>query len=377
MTYLDLLRQDWNDFEIVRLAHLKNGEPPATQSRTSATLLALRRDLENLGVLIAICGTLANSLLDERVDQTDAHSMFICFLPQNERTLRQFVESLFAEEPVLAAAIGDVDDRILFARRITESWLRTSKKITTPIVETTVLADVWQKSCVAILKIDQLLQIYAPDNWAHGCRGTTGNMRATLAEVLDGGTACLDHFGRLSVAGWAERRSSGRKYCDFDATLSFDARSLNCKVVNISETGFRLSLLWGAEPSGDLLLTVGDRTLGGSVVWQRGDCLGAKWNTPLATNDDLLTGAAVTPNAELTSALRRMRSKPAISRRSTTASACPAAAAATLSSSVQNVIPTVHASEIQAGSDIELSVRREVTAADPRFAWSRPNVPAR
>ena len=297
MTFLELLRQDCKDFETVRQSHLKGGNIEHLAGTGSPLLCSAHQELMNVGVLVAVCGTLANLLQRNEADAVEARSLFECFMPQQGIMQGQFYMSLAANEPAAAFALGKVDNRVMFARRVTETWMRPISGKLSPFVEIAVLADVWQRSCASVLEAEQLLNTMSPGVPLRADGGLANKTLSTLAEAADGGAACVDQYGRLSVPGWAERRASERRLCNIDATVSHGARSMSCKVANISRTGYRISRLAGAIPAGDLTLTIHDRALRGSIVWQRDNCLGAKWQTPLDVGDNLLAGAEVTPSS--------------------------------------------------------------------------------
>ena len=296
MTFLELLRQDCRDFEIVRQAHSKSSDAVSKTPRGGTHMVqSVHQDLMYVGVLVAVCGTLANLLRHDRADAGEARSLFRCFIPQQGLAPRDLSTTFSIEELRMVSALGNAESRLIFARRVTESWLGHSDDNVSLFVETTVLADAWQRAAAAILEADQALTSLVTECRLQDDGGVVTKISVALAEVVDGGAPCVDQFGRLSVPGWAERRVSERRHCDIDATVSFQATTVTCKVVNVSRTGFRLSQLAGTAPTGDLILTIQNRRLEGSVVWQRDDWLGAKWRHPLEASDDLLSGAAVGP----------------------------------------------------------------------------------
>ena len=269
MTFLELLRQDCEDLELVRLGRMRGSDAKPVPEPLSPLLFTAHQELMSVGILVAVCGTFANLLQSNELDAAEARSLFICFIPQQGVLQSQFSQSLAINEPTLAAAFVEADNRLKFARRVTDSWVRPDAASISPFIEIAVLADVWQRTCAAIIEADRTLNAIVPNILLQTDGGVANQTRAALAEAADGGAACIDQYGKLSVPGWAERRASGRQCCDYDAIVSFPGGAMNCKVVNISETGFQISRLTEKVPAGEFNLMIERRALKGSIVWQR------------------------------------------------------------------------------------------------------------
>ena len=190
-------------------------------------------------------------------------------------------------EPI-TRSLRDVDLRLGMARRMTEAWICASARCHAPLIDPATVADSWRQTCGAILIAHQALE-----NALEGACSNAEIEKDTrtinqLTEAMDGGLPCCDSQGRISIPGWAERRTAERIQCDVPASIGVCDRVIDGKIVNISRTGVGLVCAGGIETGNNIDVWVAGRTVAATVRWARHGVFGARWHQPLRSDDQLL-----------------------------------------------------------------------------------------
>lgn len=278
--YLDLLRADLADKEFIERIRRPAGHPRVFQI-----------EMAGLGMLVAVCTTLANRLADEAIAAGSAIGLFDIFRPK--RTAHQIAgdAGLLGVPNNLEFAARLADERIEFAVRITSAWAHSERSAYADLVPAAVLADAWRNACKALTTILSVLDFQEMDAETSKASANCSATLELLIEAMHGRTPCCDEAGCLSIPGWAERRVVHRARTNLAACIVAAGDRYPGEIVNVSKHGFGVACAAEVRVGSQIEIAVFDRVLGATVRWAHNGHFGVHLDEQLEECDDLLQGA--------------------------------------------------------------------------------------
>ncbi len=282
MTYLQLLQQDLEDMERNDMTRGRASAPGHVPTDRRRQLLAARSRLKGLYVLLAVCTTIADNLEERPGFSQEAMMLLGSFMP-NGNELSGMCNSV-SDYPLVELALLELDERVSLARRVTGAWLAASPARTDMKIDPALVADIWRKACGAALKVANSLEDAVGD---YPGFVEVDNTVELLSQAISGRLPCCDAIGRLSIPGWAERRTNHRLRCDLPVRYESGNVFENARLLNISRTGAGLACPRLAEVGDRVKLYINNRVIDAIVEWVGNGKMGLSWLKLLHDSDSI------------------------------------------------------------------------------------------
>ena len=259
--------------------------PVVAEFEVSAeTLELLNAVIENLCIPMLV----TTSLLNQVVRSGDGNAVcagLASYATLNADALSPVFRELVGDRRYLGVAtlIGELQVRIGLARGMTLTFVeqtrirgRTTANTTSAgIVGFEPLADAWCRACATGAEVIRMALHFSevPDPQNHRML----KLMAWLLKAADGHSPCISDEGELSVPGWAERRSSPRIEVNKAIFVEIDRLDFACTLVDVSETGFKISDISGLTVGDELIVKLSrGNHCAAQVVWVQKDTAGLK-----------------------------------------------------------------------------------------------------
>lgn len=139
----------------------------------------------------------------------------------------------------------------------------------------------------AVDELDLLSHRLLPVTYAENAR----ILSRLLTEVRNGGTPCLDAFGRISPPSMPQQRRSPRRLLCQECHLRAGGREIKAFAKDVSAGGFGLERTPQLERGEPVILELSSgRVFHGTIAWSSGEASGVRLAAQLAYNDPLLSG---------------------------------------------------------------------------------------
>lgn len=281
------------------VAH-ESGNAPATTlagipaiTHETRILLQLRDDILRTGLLIAVTSGIANAL--ESGEPKISPYLLEVYAPSDSPYVRTLLDALLiAAVPLdVTRSIQTFTARLTLAQRMGGAFgsLAPAQTGAPSTVDAEVLADAWRRTAAAAIEavavLNAALRSADPSNaLAPAAMKATLNL-LHLAKV--GEPVCIDPRGRISIPGWAERRSEKRTTLDLEAVAIVGKLLCRVTVRDASATGLGLAGAIEGEPGARVQIKLpGNRQLSGRIAWNDGRRTGIELDERLDITDPLL-----------------------------------------------------------------------------------------
>lgn len=268
------------------------GGIPAITNETRI-LLQLRDDILRTGLLIAVTSGIANAL--ESGQPKISPYLLEVYAPSDSPFVRTLVDALLITAVPLdvSRSIQSFTARLTLAQRMGSAFgsLAPAQTGAPSTVDVEVLADAWRRAAAAAVEavgaLNAALRGVDPSNAL-----VPSAMKATLNLLYEaklGEPVCIDPQGRISIPGWAERRSEKRTTLGLEAAAIVGKLLYRVTIRDASTTGLGLAGAIEGEPGAKALIKLpGNRQLSGRIAWNDGRRSGIELDERLDVTDPLL-----------------------------------------------------------------------------------------
>ena len=234
-------------------------------SSVDCHISALRAELDNFAMMVAIAGSIGNAL--ERGDAcTAGFSAISAYLPSCDgiAAARQLLEAPKQADAQLTAALDTLQTRAAFARDLAGAALKTGE----PYPDTAPVADSVRRLASLCFVVRGVLEIASRDKAPTNKDDTRRRVDAVLRRVSSGETPCLNSQGLVSVSGWAEQRKVERQLSELAIVVEHRGRHVNGRLINASATGLGLAGVDDVELNDNVTIHLpGGTCCAGRVAW--------------------------------------------------------------------------------------------------------------
>ncbi len=260
----------------------------ALAANETRLLLQLRDEVLQSAVLVVVSAGIANAL-EKQHPKVGRHSLDV-YAPHDSPYVKTLLDALLTTGVPLdvSRAIQAFTARIALARRMARSF--TVPAASGSSVDAEILADVWRRAAASAIEAIDALNVAISGGSELGKRSALIDSTVDLLRMAEAGeTTCLDPSGRVSIPGWAERRSEARTSLDLDATVVIGKILFKAKIRDASATGLGLEGAIMGKPGETITLKLyGDRQLTGAIAWNDGERFGVSLDQRLDAGDLLL-----------------------------------------------------------------------------------------
>jgi hypothetical protein len=232
-----------------------------------------------LALTAAICASLLNACEVGRMSEGAVASLLPIFLTNSDGAS----SGRYAAERLGLVEFGQ---RIQFAQSMTRGWLQTRKNDAV-IIDLAITTEAWRNGCSSGTDLGSRLRNGEDDLSVADALWFDLHI-SMLDEASRGNSPCLDETSKISVPGWAGRRTAVRHQCAVDVWLRIDGEEIPAIMRDISVTGAGLQLSRELPCAKHLAVCHNDRSLLAEVKWSAGNRLGVAWTHQLDLTDPLL-----------------------------------------------------------------------------------------
>ncbi len=173
-----------------------------------------------------------------------------------------------------------------------------------------IVADAWQRVLKAMLSLHTHIAAVMADEGLVCDRDVEGPALGLLQAASLGEWPCFDATGRLSVAGWAERRVAVRRAVTMPIAIELAGRRHPALLRDVSGGGLGAELdVLIPERSNVVIHCGGGRSLTGQVGWAKGRRIGIALAVRLSDDDPLLNAAPPAGSARARDATHKSLSR--------------------------------------------------------------------
>ncbi len=275
-----------------------NDPAPALASMPAMTnetriLLQLRDEILRTGLLIAVASGIANAL-ESNAPKINPYLLEV-YSPSDSPYVRTLLDALLiAAVPLnVSRSIQAFTAHLTLAQRMSGAFgsLAPIQTGASSVVDAEVLADAWRRTAIATLEAIGALNAALRSADSSNALVPSA-MKATmnlLHHATLGESVCIDAEGRISIPGWAERRSAKRTSLDFEAVAIVGDVLYPVRVRDASTTGLGLLGSLEGKPGTRIQIRLpGSRQFSGRITWNDGQRTGIELEERLDVADPLL-----------------------------------------------------------------------------------------
>lgn len=235
-----------------------------------ATLL-LRPDLTQLGLMLAVAGSIANAIAASQPCQFNQYELQ-ALQPDPEPVRSKITALVPLMDHQIAVALQRLVTLVGLARNLTNGFTAIEPR-SPRIFE--VVADAWRRAASICIVVELMVDGHGDARQLLDASQFRTNTTEMLRDVCRGKSPCLTTSGELRIPGWAERRSDARIAIGALVEIEYKGERLIGHTENASASGLNIRtskpLLVGAHLR---MVLDGARALTGRVIWNTGEYSG-------------------------------------------------------------------------------------------------------